>query len=285
MEQLVLLLVILSAFLHVYWNGLLKKSYDKHVFTWWFLLFSLIFFLLPALSLNEDINTRALQFAFFSGVLHSIYFLFLGYAYEEGELSFVYPIARSSPAIVPLLAYFLLCERVPIKGYFGIFLVVAGIFMLNLHEFSVLGMLGGLKILKLRATKIAILTALTTSFYSIVDKMGVSLMEPMIYIYIMFFFSFLGVSFFVLSFRKNLILCEFMMNKRYILISGILCMLSYLLILYAMRETYVSYIVALRQVGVLLSLFVAVVLLRERVGKWRIIASFTIFLGLVIISI
>ncbi|MBC7114491.1 MAG: EamA family transporter [Archaeoglobi archaeon] len=284
MEQFVIFLVILSALLHVYWNGLLKRSYDKHAFTWWLLLFSLLLFLPLALKFYE-FSLEGFRFALLSGIIHAAYFLSLGYAYEEGELSLVYPIARSSPAIVPFLAYFLLGERVPLKGYLGISLVVLGIFMLNLHEISALGIENALRIFRMRSAIIAMITAWITSLYSIVDKLGVSIMNPVFYIYLMFFFSFLGVSIFVLTKKRALILCELMMNGRFVFISGALCMLSYLLILYAMRLTYLSYVIALRQIGVFLSLLIAVVVLRERVGKWRVFASATIFFGLLLISI
>jgi len=283
MEQFVIILVIFSALLHVYWNGLLKRGYDKHVFTWWLLFFSLLLFLPLALKFFE-LSPEGLRFALLSGVIHAAYFLSLGYAYEEGELSLVYPIARSAPAIVPFLAYFILGEIVPLKGYLGISLVVLGIFMLNLHEISALGIENALKIFRMKPAIIAMITAWITSFYSIVDKLGVSVMNPIFYIYLMFLFSFLGVSIFVIMKKRALILCELMMNGRFVFISGALCMLSYLLILYAMRLTYLSYVIALRQVGVILSLLIAVILLRERIGKWRVFASVMIFLGLLIIS-
>jgi len=284
MEHFVLLLITLSALLHVYWNGLLKKSYDKHAFTWWLLFFSLIFFF-PVFLTSGELNLEGLKYALLSGIIHMAYFLLLGYSYEEGELSLVYPIARSSPALVPILAYLLLGERIPLKGYLGILIVVLGIFMLNFDEFSTLGMRGYLRILKLRHTKTAFLTALSTSLYSIVDKIGVSLINPVSYIYFMFLFAFLGVSLYALSSKRHLIICEIFMNGRYVVISGILCMLSYLLILYAMQLTYVSYVIAFRQIGVILSMAIAVFLLKERVRRWRIIASVLIFIGLFIISI
>ena len=55
-----------------------------------------------------------------SCTLHGLSFIVLSRAYEAGELSLVYPIARSTPAVVPLLAVSLLGEHVSAAGAAGI---------------------------------------------------------------------------------------------------------------------------------------------------------------------
>ncbi|MCW4051267.1 MAG: hypothetical protein NWE89_16200 [Candidatus Bathyarchaeota archaeon] len=57
--------------------------------------------------------------------------------------------------------------------------------------------------------------------------------------------------------------------------------LPYLLVLYAMSLAQVSYILALRQVSVVLGAVIGIVL-KERYGKVRIISSLVIFLGVYI---
>ena len=45
-----------------------------------------------------------------SAIIHAVYILALSTAYEIGDISFVYPIARSAPAFVPVAAYFVIGE-------------------------------------------------------------------------------------------------------------------------------------------------------------------------------
>ena len=61
-------------------------------------------------------------------VIHAVYFSALARAYAAGDLSLVYPVARGlGVALVPLLAFLFLDERLSPMGALGIALVVAGI--------------------------------------------------------------------------------------------------------------------------------------------------------------
>ena len=59
-----------------------------------------------------------------SALTHACYGLWLSRAYAHADMSLVYPIARSTPAFVPLIAVPLLGESVSPLGALGIALVV-----------------------------------------------------------------------------------------------------------------------------------------------------------------
>ena len=99
-------LILISAVFHASWNGLVKRSPDQESFLWWMSLTSLLT-LLPVFYIilpDWSLPLNALPFLLISGVAQSLYFLFLGKAYEYGDLSIVYPLTRSSPLFVFLLA-------------------------------------------------------------------------------------------------------------------------------------------------------------------------------------
>jgi uncharacterized membrane protein len=60
---------------------------------------------------------------------------------------------------------------------------------------------------------------------------------------------------------------------------------GYMLVLLAMSIAPVSYILALRQVSVVIGALMGVVFLKEKYGRIRIIGSIIIFLGVFILSV
>ena len=126
MHPLAILLVLLSAAMHAFRNFFNKKALDKQAFVWWYEVFGLIFFtpLFLFTLLHEGTNTHiSIAFIFLSGFVHFIYWYFLSKALEKGDLSLIYPIMRSSPALVLIFSITILGEDVSVFGVIGILLV------------------------------------------------------------------------------------------------------------------------------------------------------------------
>ena len=58
-----------------------------------------------------DIPGELYIWALVSGLLHGFYILSLSRAYSTEDISYVYPIARSAPVLVPFFAWFFLDEN------------------------------------------------------------------------------------------------------------------------------------------------------------------------------
>jgi len=97
-------LVMLSATIHVVWNVLTKSSVSPKAFSLVKGTFLIIISLcaLPAFPLRS-IPMDVWIYVGLSGVIHGVYIWALSTAYETGDISFVYPVARSAPAFVPSL--------------------------------------------------------------------------------------------------------------------------------------------------------------------------------------
>lgn len=98
MSGIALGIVLVAAFLHAGWNFLAKKSQNKIVFIWWFLLIAIIGYFPMFVYFWSGIRISALGWIYIAvtGVLHAFYFWFMGRAYERGDLSLVYPLSRGS---------------------------------------------------------------------------------------------------------------------------------------------------------------------------------------------
>jgi len=189
MSGIALAIVLFAALFHAGWNYLTKKSLDKIVFVWWFLLVTLVFYLpmLVYFWAQASLSAKGIACIVGSVLLHTLYFWTLSKAYEGGDLSLVYPIARGSmPLFVTALAVFLINEKLSLLGITGITLVVFGIYMIHLRSFAVRSFLEPFQAIHGGASLWALSTGLSNGIGSLVDKVGVGSVYPPVYIYLMF---------------------------------------------------------------------------------------------------
>jgi len=288
MDPLPLILVLVSAMSHGLWNYLAKSGKDKESYMLLLNITSLILFIpvfyliLPEIYFPPSI----LPCLLISGVAETLYFLGLGKAYEDGDLSLVYPVARSSPVFVSLAAFLLLGERITAFGVLGILVIFFGVYILHLKGLTKQDLAGPLIYLKTGSSKYALLAALGTTIYSISDKLGVTTVEPLLYSFWLGFFV-TGMLTVAIVYRRGfkLIRDEVKEGILSITISGVLMKGGYMMVLYAMSLAQVSYILALRQISVVLGALMGVIFLGEKYGRVRIIGSVIIFFGVYILGV
>ena len=288
MSGLALAIVIVAAFLHASWNFLAKKSKKKMAFIWWFLLISTLAYLPMFLYFwpRQTISLAGWACIVATGILHALYFWFMGGAYERGDLSLVYPLSRGSgPLFVPILAIIFLQEQLSFAGIVGISLVILGIYSIHLKSFSVVSFIEPFRALRGSASVWALCTGGTIAGYSLVDKVGVGLVYPPVYIYLMFVISLLLLSPYVLVTQRDALKLEWMSNKWPVLIDGFLVLFTYLMILFAFRLSKVSYVVAAREVSIVFSAFLGIIWLKEKHATQKIAGATLIALGVVFIGL
>ena len=287
MDPVPFTLVMASAVSHALWNYMAKEAGDKDSFMLLLNVLSLALFLpvfyviLPEIYFPVEI----LPFLVASGVAETIYFLALGKAYEEGDLSVVYPVARSSPMFVAIAASMLIGERVTLWGALGIALILAGVYVLHLKGWSREELTKPLRALGAPASRYAFLAALGTTVYSISDKLGVTAVDPLLYSFWLGFIITGMLSMVIVRRRGVSALREELRGSLLtISVAGVLMKGGYMLVLVAMSLAQVSYILALRQVSVVLGAALGVALLKERYGGVRIVGSAIIFLGVYLLG-
>jgi len=221
-----------------------------------------------------------------TGVLHALYFWFMGGAYERGDLSLVYPLSRGSgPLFVPFFAVGLIHEQLSFLGVLGITFVVIGIYVIHLRSFSRQSFLEPFRAMRGSASIWAICTGGTIAAYSLVDKVGVSLVYPPVYIYLMLAISWFLLSIYVFAKERTSLKREWQINKGAILINGFFVLFTYMMILFALRISKVSYVVAVREVSIVFSTILGIVWLREKNGRQKLPGAVLIALGVVFIGL
>jgi uncharacterized membrane protein len=287
MEITSLLLVITSAFIHAFWNMLAKKASHKLSFLWWSLIFGFgiySFFFFTFAYDHAPIPSQGFIFILLSAIFHAMYFTSLGVAYDRGDLSLIYPIARSAPIFVLVAAILFLGESLSLPGILGILIVVFGAYIIGFPTFSLTHFVRPIRLLKDRSYQLAWLTALIISLYSVNDKLGVRYVHPFLYLYLVHMLTCILFSPYVLIRKKASLFQELRGKKSLIILGGIMIPSSYLLILYAMTVGNVSYIVAVRQLSIVFAVLLGSLLLKEGHGWVRFLASLCIFSGVLLIG-
>ena len=166
MSAFVFLAVLGAALLHASWNALIKSGASKLTSM---LILTMVqggFGALVALTRPFPEAEVWFPWLIASGVFHSGYKLFLAFAYEQGDLSRVYPIARgAAPMLVlGLSGYLLTMDTLSRFEVLGVLILGVGILMMARGVFSN----GESR----RLVPLALGSALMTAGYSIVDGLG-----------------------------------------------------------------------------------------------------------------
>lgn len=285
MTATALALVATAAVLHASWNALAKRSGDPITFLWWASNFAVLFLAVPAAwtLVREGVHAAAVPFVLTTIVLHAIYFSTLARAYGSGAYSVVYPVARGlGVALVPVLAFVVLDERVSTVGGLGIGLVVLGIAAVQ----RVAGPpTAGAAPSALRAgTGWAALTGLVIAAYSLVDKAGVAWMNPVPYMALMEAGCVLCLWPAVRR-RPGAIAAEWAKNRYAIVLVGAMSGLGYLLVLFAFRLSKAGYVVASRELSIVISALIGSLLLGEGRLLQRLAAASLVLAGVLCVAL
>jgi len=308
MPTAALVLVLTAALFHSCWNALTKRAHDQFAFLCWAVAVASVLFLpvmLWALP-PGGVPPSAWPFVIVTVVLHALYFYALGRSYRSGEFSLVYPVARGlGVALVPVLAAIFLDERPSSLGALGIAFVVVGIVALQWVGRSTA--MGGPERapqapLVARGTPAkpwrpstyasrlgpgtgwALLTGLTIAGYALVDKAGVSRLHPVPYIGLMFVGSLVLLLPLALTnverFRR-----EWTANWRTILVASAMTLTAYLLVLFAFRLSKAGYVVAAREVSIVVSVVIGRLWFGERRLAGRLAGAGLVLAGVICLAL
>ena len=280
MELYVFGMVIFAAMLHALWNFVTKKISGNPIVIWIGLCGSSL--LMTPLSLvllfKEKAISSALPYIIATGLIHAGYFYFIGKSYEKGAISIVYPVARGVGVCgTAITAIFLLSEKISAIGGTGILFVCCGVLSIGLRETATRE--------NKQAFCYALIVGILITCYSIVDKVGVSLVNPLVYIWAMFSIAAICLAPVILLTELNEVREIWNRMKWASGIIGLGSIMTYLLILYAFRLGNVSYAVAVREFAVVIGAALGVIFLGEKLTKLKVVGIVSIMVGLLLIKL
>lgn len=291
MTQRELGLVLLSAVLHAAWNVAAKRNAQPAAFLCLLIgLTGLATFALLPLVPSLVWSSSILLWLGFSSALHGLSFIALARAYERADLSIVYPISRSTPALVPLFAVPWLGERLSLAGVLGILLTLIGMWLVQTG--------GALRRSALfdRSSVWAYVLLLITTGFSITDKRLMGELNAMPWdspiprAVVGYLLPTMGAALVVAPYAFKFIGARTLgsvlrTRGSWVVGAALATFVSYALTLEALRTAQVSYVVAVRQCSVLFAVGLAVWALREKPTMGRVLGAFGTVTGVVIIAI
>lgn len=264
-----------AAVMHAAWNAGLKAGKDRLLDA--ALLFAVAGTIGIVVALfTAPMNPEAWLWIGLTAALHLPYVYLLARAYELGELSHVYTIARGLPPLmIAFLAAFAISE-------FPTELAVVGIALISIGILTV-GMSAGAH---LQGTTIAAAVAVTIAFYSVSDGIGVRLSgNALAYNGWVFFAVGVTTTLMAVVLRPGQIVAYAQTHWRRAVIGGVLSFVSYGLVLWAMTIAPIAGVSAFRETSVVFAALMGMIFFGEAAGKRRIAGAVIVALGAVVLKI
>ncbi|WP_110947494.1 DMT family transporter [Pseudomonas bohemica] len=271
----IVLLVLLAALLHASWNALLRGGEDR---LWSMTIMCVAVAVASAVAaLFLPAPAKASWFCVvLSAVLHVGYNLFLVRTYRAGDLGQTYPVSRgSSPVLITLFASIFAGESVSSGALLGILLVSGGIVSLAFK---------GRK-LATPSLPYALGTGCFIAAYSVTDGIGARLSGSAM-AYTVWMCTLWGVlmPLVYIALRDARSLFTFRPGFMAAFIGGLVSLVAYGIIIYAMSGAPMGAVSALRETSVLFAALIGYFFLGESLTVRKILACVVIATGTIIIG-
>ena len=278
MSTVVFFAVLGAAFLHAGWNALVRVGDDKVTTMLVLTLVQGSMGALVAATMDWPRGEVWLWLAA-SGVFHAGYKIFLTFAYEQGDLSRVYPIARgAAPLIVLGISALALHEALSQGEVFAILVLGAGILMMG-H-----GAIRSGENRKLLPYALA--SAAMTAGYSLVDGLGARAAgDAALFVAWLFVFDAALFTPVILALRGRGVLRASSKGWAMGAAAGALSYGAYAIAVWAMTVAPIALVTALRETSILFAVLIGWLVFGERMDGWKAGAVVLIVLGVVLVRV
>jgi drug/metabolite transporter (DMT)-like permease len=274
----VFVMVLGAAFVHATWNALIKIDDDRlsliKVMSSTQIVLSLC--LLPFVSVPA---AESWPYLLASPILNTGYMLFLNRAYQSGDLSLVYPLARGiAPLIVAVVSVGLLGEQLSRASQIAILLIALGITSLALTR-------GAATFRDLRPVLLALTTGGFIAGYTIIDGIGARAAGTahgyMIWISLLTAVLIVGCVQWLQQGRRAPISRR---SRGTGVAAGIMSYGSSWLVIWALTLAPLALVSALRETGIVFAVVIGVVFLNERLNLARLASIAATLVGTTILK-
>ena len=261
-----------AAVLHAGWNLAVKQSGDRWLALWGLFAAGGLLGLPYALvaTIQGDLGWSAWGWASLSGLIHAFYIGRLARTYDVADFSVTYPIARGGGALFAAIGgVVFLHDHLSPVSVAGIVIVVLGLMILSGH-------------VDWAHVWPALIVAVLIGSYTVVDSKGSRSTVGSAYAMSIFVTGGIGTTVHGLYRRRWREMVESVPGhwKQYVT-TGAASLITYWMVLLAVRRAPVGYVTALRESSVVFATFLGWWVLREQSGLRRILCSALIVVGLV----
>ncbi len=235
--------------------------------------------LAPAAVVTGGVSSDAVPYIAVSAVLELAYFVLLARAYDGGEVSVIYPIARgSAPVVVLVFGAIALKEGVHFGAVVGVLAVAAGVHLVGLGAFRFGFATENAP--PMRDVWFGLAIGLVIASYTLVDSEGVERADPIAYLALVVAPSALVYPL-VTKTRPDV-------GARTALTAAATAAATfgaYLLVLAALERAAAAPVSAVRESSVVIAAIFAAVFLHEAVGRRKIAGAAAVAAGVAAIAL
>lgn len=279
MDLIVFLAVLAGAAMHASWNALVKTGVDRttSIFLLAIIQGAISLVLLPFFAIPLAASWPWIAV---SALLHTGYKIFLIRAYEHGDLSQVYPLARgSAPLIVAFVGIFVLAEDLTALKFAAVCVIGLGVMLMS-------SKLSAGEAISRKALFFALGTALLTASYTLVDGIGAQLSGTASgFTFWMFVGDGILMTLYAAAVRGRELGGAVRGNMRSGIAAGALSLGSYWIAIWAFTLAPIALVAALRETSVLFAMLIAVFVLGEKASRQRWFAAGLICAGIVLMRL
>lgn len=272
------LLALGAAALHASWNLVVKQSTDRWTALWAQQLvagaIAAVVLVVLALAGNAP-PAVAWPWALLSGgCIHLVYLVFLGRAYDHGDFSVSYPIARGGGALLAAIGGILLLDDdLSALAVVGITLTALGLGILVIGQSRV-------------QVSPALVVAGLIAAYTLVDAHGSRESQSASYVLVLFLATGVTTTVWGVWHRTTPRLVAALRASPWTYVyTGIASALAYGMVLVAVRYAPVGYVTALRESSVVIAAVIGWRYLGEADGRRRLLSAIVVLTGLVLLII
>lgn len=271
MSLLVFGLVLMAAACHATWNAIVKGGTDTLLSTVLVAFGAMLMagVVLPFL----DMPARASwPFIAVSMLLQVAYYVLLANTYRIADMSQTYPVMRgTAPLIVACAGALFLHDAIAPAGWIGIAVICLGVLSMALARRAGQDS---------RGVRLAMINAVFIASYTLVDGAGVRLSgAPAAYTLWIFLLTGVPLLVWALATRYRAFIRYLRGNWPMGMVGGAGTLVSYGVALWAMTQAPVAMVSALRETSILFGVLISGLILKEHIGRQRLIAVAVIALG------
>ena len=277
MDISVIFVVLGAAFLHAFWNFQVRGTEDKALG-----MAAVMFGHLPLAIIGLTYVGLPVggswPYVMVSAVLHLGYQVFLLNAYRFGELTQIYPVARSaSPMLITLFTMITVPGILQTMEVIGVIMISGAIMIYGIAQYRT-------KSVGFTGIILAVITGFFIASYSIVDAEGTRIAQSAI--------SYYGASttanavlfaIYLLWFKPSVFGRIFPDSLSTFVIGGNASYFAYVAVLWACLSTPVAVVSSLRETSVLFAVGLGVLALKEKMTFLKVGVILTIFCGVIVL--
>lgn len=264
-------LALVAALLHALWNLLIKTAEDRDLAAWGQFVFGGVV-LLPVLLVIGPPSTAAIPYLTASAVVHVFYVMGLVAAYNHGDFSLAYPLARGGGALcAAVVGFVVLGDSLVVWAWIALLVVTLG-----LASF----VRPGTPFVEIRY---ALVTAGFIGVYTVIDASG-SRHSANGFAYGIVLTACSGLSLTIVNLARGrgpAFAASVRRSWPRHLVSGVFLATAYSLVLVAVRFAPVGYVATLRESSVVLGAALGWLVLKEKLGGPRLVSAAVVTVGLV----